>query len=286
MTSRGARVPPFPPGYRASGVLLHVTSLPSAYGIGDLGPGAFGWVDCLHESGQSWWQALPLGPTGYADSPYQCLSSFAGNELLISPDGLIEDELLGTADCAGHAFSPTVVEYEKVVAFKLRVFETALSRFRAGARPDLRPAYEEFCQAHGYWLNDYALFRALKDKYKRGCYLEWPVELLRRTPAALDRERHELANQIELVRFAQFLLSRQAQRLAQHAHDNGVQLIGDLPFFVSPDSSDVWANPELFLLGEGYQLKVVAGVPPDYFSAEGQLWGNPVYDWDAIRQSG
>ena len=286
MTSRGARVPPFPPGYRASGVLLHITSLPSAYGIGDLGPGAFGWVDRLHESGQRWWQALPLGPTGYADSPYQCLSSFAGNELLISPDGLIEDELLGTADCAGRAFSPTAVEYEKVVAFKLRVFETALSRFRAGARPDLRPAYEEFCQAHGYWLNDYALFRALKDKYKRGCYLEWPVELLRRTPDALDRERHELANQIELVRFAQFLLSRQAQRLAQHAHDNGVQLIGDLPFFVSPDSSDVWANPELFLLGEGYQLKVVAGVPPDYFSAKGQLWGNPVYDWDAIRQSG
>src|SRR5208282_2071682 len=203
----------------------------SAYGIGDLGPGAFEWVDRLHEAGQSWWQALPLGPTGYADSPYQCLSSFAGNELLISPDGLIDDELLGTADCVGHAFSPTAVEYEKVVPFKLRVFETALSRFRAGARSDLRPAYEQFCQAHGLWLDDYALFRALKDRYQCACYLEWPVELLRRTPAALDRERHELANQIELVRFAQFLLSRQAQRLAQHAHDKGVQLIGDLPFF-------------------------------------------------------
>ena len=167
MTDRGERVPPFPPGYRASGVLLHITSLPSAYGIGDLGPGAFGWVDRLHEAGQSWWQALPLGPTGYADSPYQCLSSFAGNELLVSPDGLIDDELLGAADCAGYAFSPTAVEYEKVVAFKLRVFETAWSRFSAGARPDLRPAYEQFCQAHGYWLDDYALFRALKGKYKR-----------------------------------------------------------------------------------------------------------------------
>ncbi len=286
MTFESVSVPPFPPGYRASGVLLHITSLPSAYGIGDLGPAAFGWVDRLHESGQSWWQALPLGPTGYADSPYQCLSSFAGNELLISPEGLIDDELLGRAACAAPAFSPTAVEYEKVVAFKLRVFETAWGRFSAGARPDLLPAYEEFCQAHGYWLNDYALFRALKDKYKRGCYLEWPVELLRRTPAALDRERHELANQIELVRFAQFLLSRQAQRLAQHAHDNGVRLIGDLPFFVSPDSSDVWSNPRLFLLDKGYQLKVVAGVPPDYFSAQGQLWGNPVYDWDGVRQSG
>ena len=286
MTSRGARVPPFPPGYRASGVLLHITSLPSAYGIGDLGPGALRWVDRLHESGQSWWQALPLGPTGYADSPYQCLSSFAGNELLISPDGLIDDELLGAADCAGHAFSPTAVEYEKVVAFKLRVLETAWSRFSAGARPDLRPAYEQFCQVHGLWLDDYALFCALKDRYQGACYLKWPVELISRTPAALDQARRELASQIERVRFAQFLLSRQAQRLEQHAHDKGVQLIGDLPFFVSPDSSDVWANPELFLLGEGYQLKVVAGVPPDYFSAKGQLWGNPVYDWGAVRQSG
>ncbi|MGO9918401.1 MAG: 4-alpha-glucanotransferase [Isosphaeraceae bacterium] len=286
MTDRGAGVPPFPPGYRASGVLLHITSLPSAYGIGDLGPGAFEWVDRLHQAGQSWWQALPLGPTGYADSPYQCLSSFAGNGLLISPDGLIDDGLLGAADCASHAFSPTAVEYQKVVAFKLRVLETAWSRFSAGARPDLRPAYEEFCQAHGLWLDDYALFCALKDRYQGARYLEWPVELIRRTPAALDQARHELANQIERVRFAQFLLSRQAQRLEQHAHDKGVQLIGDLPFFVSPDSSDVWANPELFLLGEGYQLKVVAGVPPDYFSAKGQLWGNPVYDWGAVGQSG
>ena len=286
MTDRCAGVPPFPPGYRASGVLLHVTSLPSAYGIGDLGPSAFGWVDRLHDAGQRWWQALPLGPTGYGDSPYQCLSSFAGNGLLISPDGLIDDGLLVAADCAGQAFLPTVVEYEKVVPFKLRLLETAWSRFSAGARPDLRPAYEQFCQAHGLWLDDYALFRALKDRYNGACYLAWPVEMVRRAPAALARARRELANQIELVRFAQFLLSRQSQRLEQHAHDKGVRLIGDLPFFVSPDSSDVWANPELFLLGEGYQVKVVAGVPPDYFSAEGQLWGNPVYDWDALRRNG
>jgi 4-alpha-glucanotransferase len=286
MTDRGVGVPPFPAGYRASGVLVHITSLPSAYGIGDLGPGAFGWVDRLHEAGQRWWQALPLGPTGYGDSPYQCLSSFAGNGLLISPDGLIDDGLLGAADCAGHVFSPTAVEYEKVVPFKHRVLETAWNRFSAGVRPDLRPAYEQFCQAHGLWLDDYALFRALKDRYNGACYLEWPVELVRRNPAALGRARRELANQIELVRFAQFLLSRQAERLEQHAHDKGVQLIGDLPFFVSPDSSDVWANPEFFLLDKEYQLKVVAGVPPDYFSADGQLWGNPVYDWDALRQSG
>jgi 4-alpha-glucanotransferase len=286
MSEQGAGIPPFPPGYRASGVLLHVTSLPSPYGIGDLGPGAFGWVDRLHEAGQSWWQALPLGPTGYGDSPYQCLSSFVGNGLLISPDGLIDDGLLRAADCAGDAFSPTAVEYEKVVPFKFRVLETAWSRFSAGARPDLRPAYEQFCQAQGLWLDDYALFRVLKARYNGVCYLEWPVELVRRTPAALAQARRELANQIDLVRFAEFLLSRQAERLEEHAHDKGVQLIGDLPFFVSPDSSDVWAHPELFLLGKDHHPTVVAGVPPDYFSVDGQLWGNPVYDWDALRQSG
>ncbi len=286
MSTRGASVPPFPPGYRASGVLLPVTSLPSPYGIGDLGPAAFAWVDRLHEAGQRWWQALPLGPTGYGDSPYQSLSSFAGNELLISPDGLIDDGLLRAADCAGQAFSPTAVEYEKVVPFKVRMLETAWSRFSAGARPDLRPAYERFCQAHGLWLDDYALFRALKARYNGACYLDWPAGLVRRTPAALARARQEVANEIELVRFAQFLLSRQAQRLEQHAHDRGVRLIGDLPFFVSPDSSDVWANPELFVLGKDHRPTVVAGVPPDYFSADGQLWSNPVYDWDALRQSG
>ena len=286
MTGRGGDVPPFPPGYRAAGVLLHITSLPSAYGIGDLGPGAFDWVDRLHDAGQRWWQALPLGPTGYGDSPYQCLSSFAGNELLISPDALIEDGLLQAVDCEHRVFSPSVVEYEKVVPFKVRLLETAWARFSAGARPDLLPAYEQFRQVQGFWLDDYALFRALKARYNGGCYLNWPVDLVRRTPAALAHARGALAKPIELVRFAQFLLSRQARRLEQHAHDRGVQLIGDLPFFVSPDSSDVWANPELFLLGKDHRPTVVAGVPPDYFSADGQLWGNPVYDWDALRRSG
>jgi 4-alpha-glucanotransferase len=283
MSTRGASVPPFPPGYRASGVLLHVTSLPSAYGIGDLGPAAFAWVDRLHEAGQRWWQALPLGPTGYGDSPYQSLSSFAGNELLINPEALIDDELLRPADCAGHSFSTSAVEYEKVVPFKVRLLETAWSRFSAGARADLRPAYEQFCQAQGNWLDDYALFRALKDRYKDACYLEWPPELVRRTPTALAQAWRELSDRIEPARFAQFLLSRQAERLQRHAHDKGVRLLGDLPFFVSPDSSDVWANPKLFLLGKDYHPTMVAGVPPDYFSAGGQLWGNPVYDSDALR---
>jgi 4-alpha-glucanotransferase len=286
MSERAAGIPPFPPGYRASGVLLHVTSLPSAYGIGDLGPAAFAWVDRLHEAGQSWWQALPLGPTGYGDSPYQCLSSFAGNELLISPDGLIDDGLLRAVDCAGQSFSAAAVDYEHVVPFKRRLIETAWRRFRAGFRGDLWPLYEQFCRDHTGWLDDYALFRALKVRYRDAAYFEWPVNLVRRTPAALAAARRELADSVDLARFAQFLLSRQAQRLQRHAHDKGVRLIGDLPFFVSPDSSDVWANPELFLLNDHGYPDVVAGVPPDYFSADGQLWGNPVYDWEALRRSG
>jgi 4-alpha-glucanotransferase len=276
--------PLFPPGYRASGLLLHVTSLPSAYGIGDLGPAASAWVDRLHQAGQSWWQALPVGPTGYGNSPYQCLSSFVGNGLLISPDLLIEDGLLQVKDCKG-AFSSTAVDYDVVIPFKHRLLERAWTRFHAGARKDLRPAYEQFCNERATWLEDYALFRALRNRYKSASYLDWPRELLERVPSALAQVRRELANQIDQVRLAQFLLFRQATRLKEYARAKGVRLIGDLPFFVSPDSSDVWANPELFLLDERRRPRFVAGVPPDYFSARGQLWGNPVYDWEAHARS-
>jgi 4-alpha-glucanotransferase len=288
MSDEGRRVnlPPFPPEYRASGVLLHVTSLPSPYGIGDVGPAAVAWVDHLHEAGQSWWQALPLGPTGYGNSPYQPLSSFAGNWLLISPDWLIEDGLVQASDCAGHDFPAITVDYDTVVPFKHRLLETAWTNFSAGARPDLLPAYEQFCHDHAHWLEDYALFRALKARYKGAYYLDWPAELVQRTPAALDRARRELASEISQVCFAGFLLFRQGARLKQYARAKGVRLIGDLPFFVSPDSSDVWANPELFLLDDHHRPRVVAGVPPDYFSAQGQLWGNPIYDWDALRRTG
>jgi 4-alpha-glucanotransferase len=283
---RRVNLPPFPPQYRASGVLLQVTSLPSPYGIGDVGPAAMAWVDRLYEAGQSWWQALPLGPTGYGDSPYQPLSSFAGNELLISPDWLIEEGLLRASDCAGHTFPAGAVEYEAVVPFKHRLLEMAWTNFSVGARPDLLPAYELFCHDHAHWLEDYALFRALKGRYNGDYYLDWPAELVQRSPAALARARRELANEIAQVCFAQFLLFRQGARLKQYAEAKGVRLIGDLPFFVSPDSSDVWANPELFLLDEHHRPRVVAGVPPDYFSVQGQLWGNPIYDWDALRRTG
>jgi 4-alpha-glucanotransferase len=278
-------IPPFRPGYRASGLLLHATSLPSRYGIGDLGRGAFLWVDRLHEAGQTWWQALPLGPTGYSNSPYSCLSSFAGNGLLISPDLLIEDRLLYPDECTG-AFSTTEIDYNVVLPFKHRLLTLAWMRFRMGARKDLIPAYEEFCLRRASWLNDYALYRALKTKLKSASYLDWPAELVRREPSALAQATRDLADEIEQVRLAQFLLSRQAQRLKEYAHAEGVRLIGDLPFFASLDSSDAWSNPELFLLDEQRRPRFVAGVPPDYFSAQGQLWGNPVYDWEAHARTG
>jgi 4-alpha-glucanotransferase len=277
-------VAPFSTDYRAAGVLLHITSLPSHYGIGDLGPAAFAWIDRLCDAGQGWWQALPLGPTGYANSPYQALSSFAGNWLLISPDGLIEDGLLHESDCKARSFLETAVDYDTVIPFKSRLLETAWRNFRRGVRADLRPAYEQFRGSNAQWLDDYALFRALKAKYSGAYYVDWPAELVARAPAAMASARRELATEIQEVCFAQFLLFRQGERLKQYAHAKGLRLIGDLPFFVSPDSSDVWANPELFQLDEQHRPRFVAGVPPDYFSPQGQLWGNPVYNWDVLKR--
>jgi 4-alpha-glucanotransferase len=280
-----ASAPLFPTGYRAAGVLLHVTSLPSRYGIGDVGPTAFAWIDRLCDAGQSWWQALPLGPTGYANSPYQALSSFAGNWLLISPDGLIEDGLLRASDCEGQSFPSDSVDYDAALAFKRRLLETAWHNFSGGVRPDLLPAYEDFCSTQSHWLDDYALFRALKAKHNGAYYLDWPAELVRRQPEAMAKARQDLETELQEVRFAQFLLSRQGERLRQYSRSKGLQLIGDLPFFVSPDSSDVWANPELFLLDEQRRPRFVAGVPPDYFSAQGQLWGNPIYNWELLSRN-
>ncbi|MBV8398819.1 MAG: 4-alpha-glucanotransferase [Acetobacteraceae bacterium] len=277
---------PFPPGYRASGILLHVTSLPSPYGIGDVGPAARAWVDRLHEAGQTWWQVLPLGPTGYGDSPYQPLSSFAGDWLLISPDDLVTDGLLRTSDIAGPSFSATAVDYGTVTTFKHRLLHTVWANFSSGAGRELQLAYQQFRNDHTHWLDDYALFRALKTRYGGAGYLEWPAELVRRSPAALAQARRELADPIDQVCLAQFLLFRQGDRLKEYAHARGVRLVGDLPFYVSSDSSDVWANPELFLLDEQRRPRVVGGVPPDYFSPQGQLWGNPVYDWSALRRTG
>lgn len=278
-------VPPFPPEYRASGLLLHVTSLPSPFGIGDIGPPAYSWVDRLHDSGQGWWQYLPIGPTGYGNSPYQPISSFAGNALLISPASLIAHGLLDKNECES-SFSSDFVDYDAAIPCKARLLHIAWKRFKSGARADLRPEFDAFQNKHEHWLSDYTLFHALKDKYNGAYYLDWPEEVIQRRPHALGVARKELADEINQICFAQFLLFRQGDQLKTYAHSKGVKLIGDLPFFVSPDSSDVWANPELFLLDEDQRPRFVAGVPPDYFSAKGQLWGNPVYNWAALRASG
>ena len=277
---------PFPPDYRASGLLLHVTSLPSRYGIGDVGPAALTWIDRLRETGQSWWQALPLGPTGYGNSPYQPLSSFAGNELLISPDWLVEDGLLWEDECDRGHFLGDEIDYDAVIAYKRRLFKIAWANFAASGQAGLRAGYEQFRNDQAHWLEDYALFRALKARYNGAYFLNWPRELAQRVPSRLAEARGELSDTIDQVCFAQFLIFRQGERLKTYAHAKGVRLIGDLPFFVSPDSSDVWSNPEIFFLTPERRPRFLAGVPPDYFSADGQLWGNPVYDWEALRRTG
>ena len=275
---------PFPPGYRASGVLLHVTSLPSPYGIGDIGPAAFAWVDQLAAAGQSWWQVLPLGPTGFGHSPYQALSSFAANPLIISPDQLAEEGLVNREDFMACSVPADRVDFARVIEFKESLLLSAWKTFRSSPPTHLRVAFEKFCQEKGPLQDSTATYMALRAKYKRP-FQEWPTELVKRERKAMHQAKRELADEIDRFRFGQFLVLRQWQALRQHAHERGVRLLGDLPIFVAPDSADVWANPELFLLDDELRPRVVAGVPPDYFSAEGQLWGNPLYDWEALRQT-
>ena len=287
MGSGGKSAASFRPSTGQSGLLLHVTSLPSPYGIGDLGPEAFAWIDRLHDAGQSWWQALPLGPTGYGNSPYQPLSSFAGNGLIISPRVADRGRTAGCERLRRHNSLPIAVDYDSVIPFKEKLLEKAWNEIHAGERSDLRRAYEEFCATQASWLEDYALFRALKNKFGGAYYIEWPAELVQRSRRALAEARRELGQTISTgFGSNSFCCLRQGEKLKEYAHSKGVTLIGDLPFFVSPDSSDVWANPEFFLLDERRRPSFVAGVPPDYFSAQGQLWGNPVYNWDALRATG
>ncbi len=277
---------PNQPSARSAGLLLHPSSLPGRYGIGDLGPAAAAWVDALARARQTWWQVLPLGPTGFADSPYQAVSTFAGNHLLISPDRLVEDGLLEESNLSVPNLPAGRVDYEAVGAFKHGLLARAWATFRADADSPLRPPFEEFVARQARWLEDYALFMALKEVHNGEDWTEWPAELVQRQPAALGRARRQLKEAIGLHQFSQFLFFRQWHNLKRYAHERGVRLIGDIPIFVAADSADVWANPQLFQLDEHRRPRVVAGVPPDYFSRTGQLWGNPLYDWDALRTTG
>lgn len=279
-------ISPFPEDYRGSGLLLHLTSLPSLYGIGDFGQVAHQWIDLLGDSGQAWWQILPLGPTGFGNCPYQSLSTFAANPLLISPDSLVAEGLLTANDAGTLALPRGPIDFDAVTAAKRRLIEQVWSQFSLRAPVELSGAYEQFRYEQRDWLDDFALFECLKNRYESGSCGNWPKAVAGREREAIKMSRREFSAAIEQIRFGQFLAFRQISQLKDYAHSKGVRLIGDLPFFVSPESSDVWANPELFLLDDEYSPQFVAGVPPDYFSPDGQLWGNPVYNWEALRRTG
>ncbi len=271
---------------RSGGILLHPTSLPGPYGIGDLGLQAYRFVDFLVDSGCKLWQVLPLGPTGYGDSPYQCFSAFAGNPYLISPDFLLRDGLLTESDLTNKPdFSDSRVDFGLLIPWKLNFLQKAFARYQASPE-SLRAEFDSFRADNASWLDDYALFMALKDSYGGGAWNGWPDEVKKREAFAMDQARKSLENHILRFAFYQFLFFKQWNALRQYSNDKGIKIIGDIPIFVAGDSADVWANPELFFLDEHGNPTVVAGVPPDGFSATGQLWGNPLYRWDEHKRTG
>ena len=272
---------------RRSGILLHPTSLPGEFGIGDLGKNAFAFVDFLARTKQAYWQILPLGPTGYGDSPYQCFSAFAGNTLIVSPELLVEDGLLTPEQIeeAQPAFSTDKVDYGAVHAWKSRILPLAFEGFH-DITGDLHTEFETFMRDNGSWLDDYGLYRAIKASQDQKPWYEWDEPLRRRDTTSLDHIAERLFSEVLAEKFYQFLFFRQWRAVKEYANSKGVLVVGDIPIFVALDSADVWRNQHLFKLYPDGSPKVVAGVPPDYFSQTGQLWGNPIYDWDVMREDG
>jgi 4-alpha-glucanotransferase len=269
---------------RASGVLLHPTSLPGRFGTGDLGYEAFRFADFLATSKQHIWQTLPLTPIGYGNSPYQSLSAFAGNPLLISLDGLIEEELLESTDLPHTPeWNPEEAAFEETAAYKLPLLRRAYERFR------LRQSKSDFMEwtaREEGWLEDYSLYFAVKQAHGERTWTEWEGDIARREPAAMAKWRERLADEIEACKFEQFIFFSQWNRLKSYCRDRGIRIFGDLPIYVAHDSADVWSHPELFCLDPNGKPTSVAGVPPDYFSATGQLWGNPIYNWERMAADG
>jgi 4-alpha-glucanotransferase len=272
-------------GQRRSGILLHPTSLPGRHGIGELGHEARLFVDFLAETHQTIWQVLPLGPTGYGDSPYQCFSAFAGNPLLVSLETLVDDGLLTTRDLAA-AFPSDEVDYGAVIPFKRALLSKAFAAFEKKAPSPRRDAFVAFCRDEAGWLDDFALFMALKDIHGGAAWHTWEGALATRDPDSLAKARRDHGDAIRCVQFAQYLFFEQWAALRAKARSQGIQVMGDIPIFVAHDSSDVWARPDLFTLAADGTPALQAGVPPDYFSATGQMWGNPLYRWDALERSG
>jgi 4-alpha-glucanotransferase len=272
---------------RSSGVLLHPTSLPGRYGIGELGREAFEFLDFLKAAGQSLWQVLPISPTGYADSPYQSFSSFAGNPLLISLDKMAGEGLLDAHTLAGAPHFPAGrVDFGTVIPFKKARLREAARNFFSHSAAAEREAFEIFRQNNSSWLPDFALFMAAKDAHEGAVWSEWEPSLAQRRPDAIAAWREDLALPIAQHEFFQYEFFRQWSQLKWRCGELGIQLMGDVPIYVAHDSADVWAHPEFFSLDAKCRPQAVAGVPPDYFSATGQLWGNPVYRWDRLAADG
>jgi 4-alpha-glucanotransferase len=272
---------------RRSGILLHVASLPGIHGIGDLGDSAFEFIEFLVGSRQKLWQVLPLNPTGYGDSPYQCFSAFAGNPLFIDLVDLREQGLLSALDLANPPHFPDDhVAYDRVIPFKRTLLHRAASAFFADRTEDDRRAFDAFCQKSREWLEEYALFMACKKVCNDTGWVHWDAGIRNRDPAVLKEWRSKLSPELEYHRFVQFQFFRQWEKVRDRCHRHGISIMGDIPIYVAHDSADVWAHPELFRLDEQGQPTAVAGVPPDYFSATGQLWGNPLYRWSVSASSG
>ncbi|HEX3034110.1 MAG TPA: 4-alpha-glucanotransferase [Thermodesulfobacteriota bacterium] len=272
---------------RGSGVLLHITSLPSPYGIGDLGPGAYKFVDFLAGSRQSFWQILPLNPTHtvYGNSPYSSPSAFAGNPLLISPELLMRDGLLSKSDVEdGSSFPNERVDYGAVTDFKYKLLRLAYENHRKGKVKDHE--FERFRNENSHWLDDYALFISLKEQFNEAVWSDWPEDIRHRREGAIKEWKERLKDRIAMRKFFQYIFFKQFFALKDYCNGKNIQLIGDVPIYVNYDSSDVWTNPQIFQLDNNKRPTFVAGVPPDYFSETGQLWGNPVYNWDVLRNTG
>jgi 4-alpha-glucanotransferase len=272
---------------RSSGVLLHPTSLPGRFGIGDLGAGALEFVEALAAAGQRVWQVLPLGPTGYGDSPYQCFSAFAGNPLLIGLDDLVRDGLLTISEATGpDGFAPGDVDFARVIAHRQTLWPLVLERFDTTAPADIRARFERFCAANAPWLEDFALFMAVKAAHDGEEWTAWEPSVAHRDPSAVALWTARSAREIRMHKLTQFFFMEQWQRVHAACRARSVAILGDLPIFVAHDSADVWVGRELFRLDADGRPTVVAGVPPDYFSATGQLWGNPHYCWEKLEQTG
>jgi 4-alpha-glucanotransferase len=270
---------------RSSGVLLHITSLPGVEGVGTMGKNAFRFVDFLVETGQKMWQILPLGPVGAGNSPYQCFSAFAGNPILIDLELLVEDGLLNKDDLLPvPAFSEEWVDFENVDKWKNKLFEKAFSDFQKNSLERFQHDYYRFLDEHSWWLNDYALFMAAKNYFGKNTWYDWDEDFKLRKQKALHRIGEKLNVEVDFHKFLQFVFFRQWFRLKEYANSKGVEIVGDVPLYVSGESADVWANTDIFLLDKDLKPTEVGGVPPDYFSETGQLWGNPVFNWQRLKE--